>query len=406
MQYLAHLARLLYDPVGAITALRAARPIGPALVTSLLMTVAYRVLVEGLAHDVARILAVGGFDSGGARILFAYVLHLPRYALPVIFLAAIYIPAALLLVGALAKGVGPAEILRRDYVASLSALLSAWSVTLAIWAIPALVFSDPSARLSADVWTALPSVTFLVPATVNLAVVAGVGYGRAIVVVLLSGASLFLLPFAAWATVLLSSPLFLIIAIIVLRGLWREWSVVRDARDRLRQNLEASTLNPADASAHVNLGIIYHEQGDLDRAADHFVRALEIDANEVDAHYRLGRIARERGRLAAAISHFDAVVQTDDAHSNSEVWREIGATYHAAGQHDDARAAFEQFIARRPSDAEGLYKLGLTLEALGHRQEARERMQDVIEAVRTAPVYKYRLERQWLVEAESFLRNQ
>lgn len=406
MQYLAHLTRLLYDPAGAITALRADRPIGPALVTSILATIAYRVLVEGLAHDLAGILSVGGFDSGGAMILFGYVLRLPRYALPVVFLAAIYVPATLLLVGALAKGVGPSEVLRRDYMPSLAALLSAWSVTLAAWTIPALVFSDPSTRTNALVWTVLPGVTFLVPATVNLARVAGAGYGRAIVVVLLSGVSLFLLPFAAWATVLLSSPLFLIIAIVVLRGLWREWSVARDARDRLRQSLEMSTLNPADASAHVNLGIIYHEQGDLDRALDHFDRALEIDPNEVDAHYRLGRIARERGLLAAAISHFDTVVQTDDAHSNSEVWREIGATYHAARQYDDARAAFEQFVAERPSDAEGLYKLGLTLEALGRRQEARERMQDVIEAVRTAPVYKYRLERQWLVEAESFLRNQ
>jgi hypothetical protein len=406
MQYLAHLARLLYDPVGAITALRAARPIGPALVTSILMTVVYRILVEGLVHDLVGIVSVGGFDAGGAMILFAYVLQLPRYALPIVFLGAIYVPATLLLVGALTRGVGPAEVLRRDYVASLAALLSAWSVTLAVWIVPTLVFSDPSTPMNALVWAALPSVTFLVPATVNFAKVANAGYGRAVVAVLLSGASLILLPFAAWATVLLSSPLVLIIAIIVLRGLWREWSVARDARDRLRQNLEASTLNPADASAHVNLGIIYHDQGDLDRAAGHFERALEIDPNDLDAHYRLGRIARERGRLAAAISHFDAVVQSDDAHSNSEVWREIGATYHAAGQYDDARAAFEQFIGRRPSDAEGLYKLGLTLEALGRRQEARERMQDVIEAVRTAPVYKYRLERQWLVEAESFLRNQ
>jgi hypothetical protein len=31
-------------------------------------------------------------------------------------------------------------------------------------------------------------------------------------------------------------------------------------------------------------------------------------------------------------------------------------------------------------------------------------MRAVIEAVRTAPVYKYRLERRWLAEAESYLR--
>ena len=405
MQYLALLARLLYDPVGAIGALRTERPLGPALVASAVVTVAYRVLLEGLAHDLAGIFAVDGYDVGGASILLAYLFRLPQFALPVVFLAAVYVPVTLLLVGALAKGVGPADALRRDYVASLSALLSAWAVTLFIWIVPALAFADPSNGASRRVWTLLPLATFLVPVTVNFAKVADAGYGRAIVAVVLAASSFVLLRFAVLATVLLSSPIVLIVLIIVLRGLYREWAVARESRERLRRSLESATLNPADSSAHVNLGLIYQEQGDLDRAAEHFGRALEIDAGDLDAHYQLGRIARERAQLGAAIAHFDAVVQVDDAHSNSEIWREIGATYHAATQFDDARMAFERFVARRPSDAEGLYKLALTLEALGRRDEARERMQDVIEAVRTAPIYKYRLERRWLIEAETYLRN-
>src|SRR5688572_24508741 len=136
MQYLALLARLLYDPVGAIVALRAERPLGPALVASAVVTVAYRVLLEALAHDLAGIFAVDGYDVGGASILLAYLFRLPQFALPVVFLAAVYVPVTLLLVGALAKGIGPADALRRDYVASLSALLSAWAVTLFIWIVP------------------------------------------------------------------------------------------------------------------------------------------------------------------------------------------------------------------------------------------------------------------------------
>ena len=226
MQYLAHLSRLLYDPVGAVEALRMARPIGPAFVTALVATVVYRLAVEGFARDMGGILSVGGFDAGGAMILLSYVLHLPRFALPVVFLAAIYVPVTLLLVGAFAAGTGPAEVLRRDYVPTLATLLSSWSVALALWIVPALSFADPASPANTLVWTTLPAVTFLVPATVNFAKVANAGYGRAVAVVLLSGTTLFLMRLAVWATVLLSSPLFLLIAILVLAVVFQSGGMV------------------------------------------------------------------------------------------------------------------------------------------------------------------------------------
>jgi tetratricopeptide (TPR) repeat protein len=404
MRYAALLARLLYDPAGAITALRASRPVGAAFLAAVPMTLAYELLLTEFARDVRAILSIGAFDEGAVAILGNYAHQLPRLLLPLVFIVAVYVPSALFVLGVLVRGSGPVETIRRDYVASLAAALSIWAVTLAVWLVPAVAFVDPSRAQSRLLWTLLPSAFFLVPMVVNFARVHEAGYGRAVVAAVLGGCSLLLLPLAMWATFLLTSPIVLILTFFVLRGVFKEWSAARAARERLRQSLEMATLNPADASAHVNLGLIYEEQGDADRAAEHYRRALEIDPGEPDARYQLGRIARERGQLAAAISHFDAVVQLDSAHRNSEVWREIGATYFAAAQYEDARAAFEHFVSRRPSDAEGLFKLGLTLQALGRAEEARACMQAVVDAVRTAPIYQYRLERRWLTEAESFLR--
>jgi tetratricopeptide (TPR) repeat protein len=165
-------------------------------------------------------------------------------------------------------------------------------------------------------------------------------------------------------------------------------------------------LNPADASAHYNLGLIYEQRGQYEEAKASFARAIEIDTEETDAHYQLGRIAREEGRLADAINHFDAVVRQNPEHSQNEVWREIGHAYFQAGQYEDARGAFERFIDKRPSDAEGRYRYGLTLYQMGRRDDAASEMQACIEAVRTSPAYKYRAEKHWASEAQSFLRSQ
>lgn len=403
MNYVALLARLFYDPPGAISALRQSRPILPALAAATLATVGYFALLSGLAQDVVGIARVGGFDAGVVGILTSYLFRLPRYVFPVILLSLLYVPTCLFFLGALNRATGPVDAIRREYGTTLAVALSAWAATLVVWAVPAAFLVDPYNPASTLGWAILPALFFVIPMTVNLARIDGAGYGRAIAAALLGSISLVFARVALWLSLLLTSPIVLIILFFVLRGVFRDWSATRDAKERFERNLEVATLNPADASAHLNLGLVYQERGDLDRAAEHYRRAIDIDPNETDARYQLGRIARERGRYAEAIGHFDPVVQSDDSHANSEVWREIGATYYAAGQYEDGLGALERFNDRRPSDAEGLYLMGLTLDALGRRDEAVDRMEAVVEAVRTAPTYKYRLEQRWLREAQFYL---
>ena len=64
------------------------------------------------------------------------------------------------------------------------------------------------------------------------------------------------------------------------------------------------------------------------------------------------------------------------------------------------------WLKKRPSDAEGRYRYGLTLHELGREEEAAAEMRACIEAVRTSPAYKYRTEKHWASEAQSFLRTQ
>jgi tetratricopeptide (TPR) repeat protein len=210
-----------------------------------------------------------------------------------------------------------------------------------------------------------------------------------------------------WLFNVLFASIFLLIFVgIILRNYIGELTRAQRASAAFRQNLEAATLNPADASSHYNLGLIHLDRKEFVEARERFTRAVSIDAEEADAHYQLGRISRLEGKNAEAIEHFGQVVTRDQTHSQHELWREIGATYLAAEQYEDARDALERFLEHRASDPEGLYLMGRTLAAMGRQREAQELMQRCIEAVRSSPAYKYRMEKRWMSEAQAFLRSQ
>src|SRR5829696_6744606 len=132
------------------------------------------------------------------------------------------------------------------------------------------------------------------------------------------------------------SPFILFLLFMLLRGYFSDIMGSHRAKAAFKQNLESATLNPVDASAHYNLGLIHQSRGELDEARQRFERALEIDSEEIDASYQLGRIARQQKRYADAIQNFEQVVAKNQAHSQHEIWREVAATYIAAGQFEDA----------------------------------------------------------------------
>jgi tetratricopeptide (TPR) repeat protein len=247
---------------------------------------------------------------------------------------------------------------------------------------------------------------FSVWAVMGVRVVFRLSWLQSVIVVFIS--STLLIPAARLIPIvgmLLASPFLLIMVFFLLRGYFTEITRTQRARESFKQNLEAATLNPADASAHYNLGLIHQQRGEIEAARERFERAIQIDAEEIDAHYQLGRIALLQKRNADAVKNFEQVVSRDPAHSQHEIWREVGATYIAADQFEDARDALERFLEHRPSDPEALYLMGRAHAGLGHRREAASSMQACIEAVKTAPAYKYRAGKRWLNEAQQFIKS-
>jgi tetratricopeptide (TPR) repeat protein len=400
------LAGLLYNPLKSMAGLRARAPYISGVLFALASEFAYEYSFgSGVLSSFRR--AAPGRSS--PLILMTLVTRLVAISAPVVFLGVIFVPACILAANLIDRRLSFTTRLRDDYAPLASCIFYSWAAGHLVLLAPIWWLFRGESVVSAPLrltirLSVLPLFVFFVVLAMH--VVLQLSYGRAIGAMALAGLSLIALPLVPSLLFLFSSPFLVILLFLVLRNYMGGIISAQQSRERFKQNLEAATLNPADASAHYNLGLIYQQRGQFSEAKTCFLRAVEIDPRELDAHYQLGRIAREEGRLGDAITHFDAVVRDDPEHSQNEVWREIGRAYFQAGQYDDARTAFERFLEKRTTDAEGHYRYGLTLHRLGHSDEAVSEMRAVIEYVRTSPAFKYQAEKQWMNEAQSFLRSQ
>src|SRR5205814_4496170 len=102
-----------------------------------------------------------------------------------------------------------------------------------------------------------------------------ISWGRAFVIIFICAIILFPAFFLLQPlfSMILASPFLLFMLFFLLRGYFGELSRQQRARAAFKQNLEAATLNPADSSAHYNLGLIHQQRGELDAARERFERA-------------------------------------------------------------------------------------------------------------------------------------
>jgi tetratricopeptide (TPR) repeat protein len=430
MNWLRPLLMMFYAPARGMSEVRDRAPLAPAMLLALLAQIGYAFCTQWRFLNPVILRA--------PSILWAILFE---SLLPLLFLAVIFVPAMALLSNLFERRASFGLVIQQEYASLAATTFYAWAaanlaaIPLALLArvsgleaeflvqfqkylstaVGQGTISPEKALALAPHWVQSISfaVMLLLPLFAFWTVMAvrevfKLTVWRSIIVTLVSGVFMFvvlpvLMPIFG---TMIGSPFLLIFFFILMRGYFSELTRGQRARASFKQNLEASTLNPADASAHYNLGLIHQQRGEVDEARKRFERAVEIDAEEVDAHYQLGRIAREQGRFADAIKHFGEVVERNQMHSQHEIWREIGATYLAAGQFEDAREALERFLENRNMDPEGLYLMGRALAGLGRQREAASSMQACIEAVKTAPAYKYRTEKRWLNEAQQFLRSQ
>ncbi|HZL57482.1 MAG TPA: tetratricopeptide repeat protein, partial [Bryobacteraceae bacterium] len=192
-----------------------------------------------------------------------------------------------------------------------------------------------------------------------------------------------------------ASPFFLFYAWYYLGGELGNLGAGLRSRQNFRRMLDAAAVNPHDAEAQYQLGLIYQERRQDSEAIRRFTNAIAINPGEADAHFQLGRIARRQGRPQDALMHFQTVLDQDENHHQHEILRELGALYLEAGQFAHALNELVVYVERRPYDPEGLYYCGSALAGLGRADEARLMYERAVDSARSAPRYLRRSHAKW-----------
>ncbi|HLW80267.1 MAG TPA: tetratricopeptide repeat protein [Terriglobia bacterium] len=116
----------------------------------------------------------------------------------------------------------------------------------------------------------------------------------------------------------------LIEAHINLGTLFYESGELEEARERFQI---AVTMGPQNALAHFNLGSVLDELHEFDGAVDHLKEAVRLKTDYADAHYNLARVYEELGGLVEARPHWLRYLELDPDSS----WAEYARQRLAAG---------------------------------------------------------------------------
>ncbi|MDA1312593.1 MAG: tetratricopeptide repeat protein [Acidobacteria bacterium] len=122
-----------------------------------------------------------------------------------------------------------------------------------------------------------------------------------------------------------------------------------------RRELEAAAKQaPHIAEIHLNLGLVYHEQGDLGRAITTLRKALDLKPEAKGARSLIGFDLLTLGRYGPAADQLEKAYQEDAAPQVSG-W--LGLAYLKSGRPSDAIPRLEAALDGQPGDVDLLYYL-------------------------------------------------
>lgn len=323
---------------------------------------------------------------------------------PALLLAMLFVPGVIVAMKLFGEQGSLSTLIERDFGALFTCVAMGWTaVHLPIWLLefapmpPEAFFLLWVFRLVLFAALAMCAVRVLYGASYTAstsAVIAGIG-------ALLGG----LLFFGVFGFLLryLASPFFLYYAYRYFGSDVQSLGQGFRNRQNFKRALEAASVNPHDADAQYQLGLVYAQRRQIGEATARFKEAIRIDPREADAYFQLGRIANEQGRSQEALDLLQKTVDLSPNHASYEVWRELGQAHLALDHVPEARQILAYYAEHRPYDPEGLYLYGEALRRAGEPATAATAYRQVIEAVKTAPPYRRRALKKWSRLAEKAL---
>ncbi len=138
--------------------------------------------------------------------------------------------------------------------------------------------------------------------------------------------------------------------------------------DEAIEHLETAVrLNNGLSEAHNNLGVLYGNRREYEKAADHYREALRTDPDSADAYFNLAVALNASGRPKDAVeAYLESInLRPDDpaAHNN------LGAVYARLGRKQEAVSEFKEALRLDPDNASARENLDKALSGGGGERE-------------------------------------
>jgi len=126
---------------------------------------------------------------------------------------------------------------------------------------------------------------------------------------------------------------------------------------------KAIEIAPKHADAHNNLGIVLHQLQMNEKAKICFEKAIEINPNNVNAHYNLGLIFQGFNEYQKAKDCYEKAIEIDPDYATAH--NNLGIIFQTSSEYQKAKICYEKAIEINPNYADAFFNLGAVLNELG-----------------------------------------
>jgi len=321
-----------------------------------------------------------------------------------LFLSIIYVPSIICLSNAFAgDGLG-FTLSRKEYRNHMSALLPLWGLLMLLTAPLQRFFFVLGDFFGISVGLL---ALILLTAAYTVWAVRELNYVSTAAATVVYAFSWLTLPiYYVLTTFIFALPFFILFPLLyVFYRRFQDYASARSGEREFQEHLRSLTVNPQDADAQHQLGLIYLKRGNLAAAESYFQNAQKIDPSDPDYHYYLGRAFEAREDWPKALEQYEETYRLDSGYALGDIFREVGKGYLHTGRLEKAIEFLQYFLQTRSSDPEGRYWLAAALQRVEDPEGMRVQLRTILEQAHSNPRFFRKENRQWISRARSLLRS-
>ncbi len=134
--------------------------------------------------------------------------------------------------------------------------------------------------------------------------------------------------------------------------------------DNARMNFEKHLmLYPKDLLANFNLGFIYENLGEKNKAIEYYQRSYDIEPSRYDILLSIARLSKDQGKLNESLDMLNEIIDNvTEQDIKISAYRAKAEVLDKLGEKEKAILVLEDLVKLDTNDAESHYKLGLFYE--------------------------------------------